>query len=251
MDRILLLLVLPSLLLANGSATANLTGNITENSFSPNGSAQFDILYTTKTTTGPIIITHPPVLYRVLVKWKKSNPCEGELYISVRFTELHPVCHETLIHKMKLGPELCEERRCKFGTFKPGNMIDGYNMSHISLPVKRCRIASIVCKPVAMINNELLAYKTIMSLLLVLVLAALLFRYSRPIYNVVRKRFSKQQENRWIGPTQSQSVSYHRGQLKNDNAKRHSYPGLERLSVNPSREPSSNRNSDYDSYGYS
>ncbi|XP_064782292.1 uncharacterized protein LOC135506829 isoform X2 [Oncorhynchus masou masou] len=63
---------------------------------------------------------------------------------------------------------------------------------------------------------------------------------------------SDKRQSRWIGPTQSQSVSYHRGkaglQLNDNTDKRHSYPGLERLTVNTSREPSSNRNSDYDSY---
>ncbi|XP_028262478.1 uncharacterized protein LOC114436410 isoform X3 [Parambassis ranga] len=64
----------------------------------------------------------------------------------------------------------------------------------------------------------------------------------------VKCKVSSRRQNRWVGPTQSHSVSYHRGKstVKNsDGEKRLSYPALERLTISDSREPSSNRNSGY------
>ncbi|XP_074520999.1 uncharacterized protein cd5 isoform X2 [Halichoeres trimaculatus] len=61
-------------------------------------------------------------------------------------------------------------------------------------------------------------------------------------------KVSDRRQNRWVGPTQSHSVSYHqrKAAVQNpDREKRLSYPALERLTVSDSREPSSNRNSGY------
>ncbi|XP_046726146.1 T-cell surface glycoprotein CD5 [Silurus meridionalis] len=126
-------------------------------------------------------------------------------------------------------------------------------MIHQNLTVTtdtECSKVFITCKDKD--RKELVTYKVITGLLLTLIIGVLLIRFAQPTYTAFRKRFSQKRQNRWIGPTQSQSVSYHRGQASNPNnntMKRTSYPGLERLTVNPSREPSSNRNSDYDSYG--
>ncbi|XP_034147040.1 uncharacterized protein LOC105022896 [Esox lucius] len=101
-------------------------------------------------------------------------------------------------------------------------------------------------------DPELVGYKVVVSIFCVLVLVVLILRFGRPSLKAFRKKMSDRRQSRWIGPTQSQSVSYHRGkagiQLNDKTDKRTSFPGLERLTVNNSREPSSNRNSDYDSY---
>ncbi|KAI4884914.1 hypothetical protein NFI96_013209 [Prochilodus magdalenae] len=247
MERILLLVVMPALLHAGFNSTA--PNNV---SLIPTSTTKPTTVI--KSTAQPIIIQLPPVLARVKVDWDKTDPCHGRMMLSVNFTTAKPLCIQKANLKTTLGNELCEERRCgkfqEFDNSRYPRSVDGYSIAeNRSVITASCRTVFIICKD----NNELLAYKVITGLLLTLVLAVILFRFAWPMYIAVRKRFSQKQENRWIGPTQSQSVSYHRGQaghLKNDTGKRHSYPGLERLSVNPSREPSSNRNSDYDSYGY-
>ncbi|XP_052320585.1 uncharacterized protein LOC118395459 isoform X2 [Oncorhynchus keta] len=112
-----------------------------------------------------------------------------------------------------------------------------------------CTTLRIQCE---VVPDQLVGYKVVTGLLCVLVLVVLMVRFGQPSLKALRKRLSDKRQSRWIGPTQSQSVSYHRGkaglQLNDNTDKRHSYPGLERLTVNTSREPSSNRNSDYDSY---
>ncbi|XP_055060897.2 T-cell surface glycoprotein CD5 [Misgurnus anguillicaudatus] len=116
----------------------------------------------------------------------------------------------------------------------------------------RCRGWHLTCQDP--LGKELAAYKAVTAILLLFIFSVILLQFGRPTYKAIRKRFSQKRQNRWIGPTQTQSVSYHRGQagghLDNNTVKRQSYPGLEKLSVNASREPSSNRNSDYDSYGF-
>ncbi|XP_035771687.1 T-cell surface glycoprotein CD5 [Neolamprologus brichardi] len=95
---------------------------------------------------------------------------------------------------------------------------------------------------------QLKTYKVMTALLFCILLILFLMRFTRPTVKALQKRFSDRRQNRWIGPTQSHSVSYHRGKTavtNNDGDKRHSYPALDRLVISDSREPSSNRNSDY------
>lgn len=94
--------------------------------------------------------------------------------------------------------------------------------------------------------GQLQAYKVVTALLCCVLLILLLIRFTKPTVNALQKRLSDRRQNRWIGPTQSHSVSYHRGKntvKNNDGEKRLSYPALERLTVSSSREPSSARNS--------
>ncbi|KAL6487884.1 hypothetical protein MHYP_G00045100 [Metynnis hypsauchen] len=252
MERILLLAVMPAVLLAGlPPTTPNNTSPVPDTtSQSPTTTPCVNTM-----TLEPIRIQLPPVLARVKVEWSKTSPCHGRMLLSINFTRPKPICVNSAIIKKNLGDELCEERRCrKFNEFKiygeASKNENGYMIiENLTVKDDRCWTVSIDCSD----NNELLGYKVATGLLLVLVLTLILFRFAWPTYIAARKRFSQKRQNRWIGPTQSQSVSYHRGQagqLKNDTVKRQSYPGLERLSVNPSREPSSNRNSDYDSYAY-
>ncbi|KAL7889396.1 hypothetical protein AOLI_G00016540 [Acnodon oligacanthus] len=252
MERILLLAVMPAVLLTGLSTTTpNNTSPVTDTT-SPNPTTTPCV---NTITLEPNHINLPPVLARVKVEWGKTSPCHGRMLLSLNFSNTKPICVHSAMIKKNLGNELCEERRCgKFREFKiysdTSKIENGYIITkNLTVLNDSCPTMSIACSD----NNELLAYKVATGFLLVLVLAVILFRFAWPTYIAVRKRFSQKRQNRWIGPTQSQSVSYHRGQagqLKNDTVKRQSYPGLERLSVNPSREPSSNRNSDYDSYAY-
>lgn len=107
---------------------------------------------------------------------------------------------------------------------------------------------SVHCAVLPDVQGQLQAYKVVSALLCSVLLVLLLIRFTRPTVKALQKRLSDRRQNRWIGPTQSHSVSYHRGKTavkNNDGEKRHSYPALERLAVSDSREPSSNRNSDY------
>ncbi|XP_067261115.1 T-cell surface glycoprotein CD5 [Chanodichthys erythropterus] len=135
--------------------------------------------------------------------------------------------------------------------FIPTNEAKGLILtSNMTLLETDCQGLKITCEDT--LGSELAAYKAVTGILIFLMLGVILLQFSRPTYKAIRKRFSQKRQSRWIGPTQSQSVSYHRGQgaPNNNTLKRQSFPGLERLTVNTSREPSSNRNSDYDSYGY-
>ncbi|XP_051983271.1 T-cell surface glycoprotein CD5 [Xyrauchen texanus] len=200
-------------------------------------------------------ITLPPVLALLKVYWKQDSPCEGDLYL---FSQMHvlPMCFTNHM-EIKWWNELCKDRRCGvWQGFRPTRETKGYLlMSNMTVSKASCSGLLITCQVLsAASGTELAAYKAVTGILIFLILSVILLQFSRPTYKAIRKRFSQKRQNQWIGPTQSQSVSYHRGQAgsnpNNNTLKRQSFPGLERLTVNPSREPSSNRNSDYDSYGY-
>ncbi|KAF4090633.1 hypothetical protein AMELA_G00054180 [Ameiurus melas] len=250
MDRVLLLVLLPAVL-ANYTSTSR---KISETVSTPTYSTLHENTSDPQTTHKPNIVTLPPVVGRINVNWIKTNPCQGYIRFFINFTQraTYLCSNNDKITNTELGNELCEERRCgEFLGFKYSHK-SGY-MIHENLTAAsdtQCKITFVTCKDVD--SKELVAYKVITGLLLTLIIAVLLCRFAQPTYIAVRKRFSQNQQNRWIGPTQTQSVSYHRGQANypnNNTMKRQSYPGLERLTINPSREPSSNRNSDYDSYG--
>ncbi|MEQ2262834.1 hypothetical protein XENORESO_021739, partial [Xenotaenia resolanae] len=93
-------------------------------------------------------------------------------------------------------------------------------------------------------EGQLQTYKVVTALLTIVLLVLLLIRFTRPTVMALQKRLSDRRQHRWVGPTQSHSVSYHRGKsaVKNDDEeKRFSYPALERLTIGESS-PSCNRN---------
>ncbi|XP_074521003.1 uncharacterized protein cd5 isoform X3 [Halichoeres trimaculatus] len=95
---------------------------------------------------------------------------------------------------------------------------------------------------------QLQTYKVVVALLCCVLIVLLLIRFTKPTVKALQSRLSDRRQNRWVGPTQSHSVSYHqrKAAVQNpDREKRLSYPALERLTVSDSREPSSNRNSGY------
>ncbi|XP_016331095.1 T-cell surface glycoprotein CD5-like [Sinocyclocheilus anshuiensis] len=186
-------------------------------------------------------------LFRLKVIWKVS-PCEGQLYVYSHERQ-GPLCSSSDI-SVSWWTEVCKDRRC--GDFKGFKHTSSQakclklttNMTFIN--TTKCNGLHIMCQDP--LGTELAAYKAVTGILIFLILGVILVQFSRPTYKAIRKRFSQKRQNRWVGPTQS--VCYHRGQgPPNKNTdKRQSFPGLERLTVNQSREPSSNRNSDYDSY---
>ncbi|XP_059407591.1 T-cell surface glycoprotein CD5-like [Carassius carassius] len=187
------------------------------------------------------------VLYWLKVKWIKRSPCEGQLFLNTHEVE-RPLCfNSTILHSWR--NEVCNDRRC--GDFKDQKHISNkteYIMLRSNMTIivtTECEGLHIMCQDSP--EKELAAYKAVTGLLIFFILSVILLQFSRPMYKAIRKRFSQKRQNRWIGPTES--VCYHRGQgpANKNTEKRQSFPGLERLTVNQSREPSSNRNSDYDS----
>ncbi|XP_051993058.1 uncharacterized protein LOC127651316 [Xyrauchen texanus] len=198
-------------------------------------------------------ITQPPVVARHKIYWNQESPCEGQLYLSSSKEHDVPLCSRSHL-KSKWLNDMCKDRRCgAFEGFKSTKRTEGYHLSsNMTVSNASCFGVHITCQDT--LRRELAVYKAVTGILLFLILSVILLQFGRPTYKAIHKRFSKKRQNRWIGPTQSQSVSYHRGQAgsnpNNNTLKGPSFPGLDRLTVNPSREPSSNRNSDYDSFGY-
>ncbi|KAK1791162.1 hypothetical protein P4O66_002189 [Electrophorus voltai] len=245
MELLLLLALIPALLFASPNDTIPSTTLFSS-------TASQTLPYKTRSTSAPNIIRGFPILTRLKVDWEKSSPCQGLVLLVLNFTEKpNALCYETIMKYdlEKLGRDICEEMKCgMFLDFKLANNKMGYIIKE-NVTLTKCSQVYINCED----SKELVTYKALTGVLLTLVLAVVVLQFARPTYIAIRKRFSQKRQNRWIGPTQSQSVSYHRGQAAhsdNNMVKRQSYPGLERLTVNPSREPSSNRNSDYDSYSY-
>lgn len=93
-------------------------------------------------------------------------------------------------------------------------------------------------------EGQLKACKVVIALLSIILLVIFLMRFTRPTVKALQKRLSDRRQHHWVGPTQSHSVSYHRGKsaVRNDDEdKRSSYPALERLTVG-NNSPSYNRN---------
>ncbi|XP_049901564.1 uncharacterized protein LOC126391031 [Epinephelus moara] len=206
-------------------------------------------------TPAPTPCRSEPELDLFTIKWTK---CDG--YINLIL--LHPsnssstVCYSGTTSFESLLRDVCVNRKGCEDT-KPdlvkGKIIqkNGYDIT--ASEEKKgatCEALKVRCKVENLpdVEGQLHAYKVVTALLCCILLILLLIRFTRPTVKALQKRLSDRRQNRWIGPTQSHSVSYHRGKSavkNNDGEKRVSYPALERLAVSDSREPSSNRNSDY------
>lgn len=120
--------------------------------------------------------------------------------------------------------------------------MEGYDITERgATKTSDCEMLRITCKAEMTpdVQGQLKAYKVVTALLCCMLLILLLIRFTRPTVKALQKRFSDRRQNRWIGPTQSHSVSYHRGKTavkNNDGDKRLSYPALERLTISDSRE---------------
>ncbi|KAL2097356.1 hypothetical protein ACEWY4_006563 [Coilia grayii] len=191
----------------------------------------------------PKVTAPTPLRKVVLVKvtWDSNNPCRGAVHLSLPRGGHKPVCFgSTYTDEFE---DLCQQRRCeKFLAWEkseqivPGHYVNGSGR----VTNTNCHALIIQCKgPQATrsqgktsegaYNGELVAYKAVTGLLILLVLAVLLFFFGKPTYSAIRKRMSQKRQTRWIGPTQTQSVYYHRDQPpgpNNNTFKRHSYPGM-------------------------
>ncbi|KAK9540207.1 hypothetical protein VZT92_002675 [Zoarces viviparus] len=209
---------------------------------------------TPTTTAGPISnpISSAPALGLLTITWRSK--CEGEVTLFLSNSSLD-VCQgsamdiESLLTNVCKNQEGCKDtQRWVKGRATP----NGYDITESGAVKKTgCALLGVRCtveEVLQDVQGQLQAYKVVTALLCCVLLVLLLIRFTRPTVKALQKRVSERRQNRWIGPTQSHSVSYHRGKTAvkiNDEEKRLSYPALERLAVSDSREPSSNRNSDY------
>ncbi|XP_040892696.1 T-cell surface glycoprotein CD5 [Toxotes jaculatrix] len=195
-----------------------------------------------------------PALGLFTVNW--IGNCKGDLILQILPNSSFPVCRESERKVQSLFTNVCKSKK---GCKEPLRWDKGQQKQtcyHItdsdSKPEDNYETLTVQCTVDAPRppedQGQLRTYKVVTALLCCVLLVLLLIRFTRPTVNALQKRLSNRRQNRWIGPTQSHSVSYHRGKtaVKNhDGEKRLSYPALERLAVSDSREPSSNRNSDY------
>ncbi|XP_073331925.1 uncharacterized protein [Pagrus major] len=191
-----------------------------------------------------------PALGLLTIKWMRE--CEGDIHLNLSHpSSSSPVCNNDTKSRSLLG-NVCQNKKGCEGkpswreskTKKNGS----YFTESGAVDRRFCKTLRVHCTELPDVQGQLQAYKVVSALLCLVLLVLLLIRFTRPTVKALQKRLSDRRQNRWIGPTQSHSVSYHRGKTavkNNDGEKRHSYPALERLAVNDSREPSSNRNSDY------
>ncbi|KAM6941203.1 T-cell surface glycoprotein CD5 [Lycodopsis pacificus] len=212
---------------------------------------------TPTTTAGPISnpISSAPALGLLTITW--MSKCEGEVTLILSNLSNSPsaVCQGSATNIKSLLGNVCKNQEgCKdtLRWYNGSNTLNGYDITE-SEAVKKtgCKPLRVQCNVEEVLQDvqgQLQAYKVVTALLCCVLLVLLLIRFTRPTVKALQKRVSERRQNRWIGPTQSHSVSYHRGKTAvkiNDEEKRLSYPALERLAVSDSREPSSNRNSDY------
>lgn len=94
------------------TATTTKSGNDTESTPATSTTASTPPIVTCGTPNKPNIVTLPPTVGRIKVKWDKTNPCQGYIYFSLNFTDTERhLCFNSIIAK-KLSYELCKERRC-------------------------------------------------------------------------------------------------------------------------------------------
>ncbi|XP_035492962.1 uncharacterized protein LOC118312466 isoform X2 [Scophthalmus maximus] len=196
-----------------------------------------------------------PFLGLLAVRW--TSKCGGHLILYHPSASSAHVCHDSETAVRSLLTNVCENKKgCKdtLRWHKGRDMQKGYHVSEGGAEQRSsCETLAVQCtaEPVEVlpdVQGQLRAHKVVTALLCCILLVLLLIRFTRPTVKALQKRFSDRRQNRWVGPTQSHSVSYHRGKTavkNNDEENRLSFSALERLAVSDSREPSSNRNSDY------
>lgn len=193
-------------------------------------------------------ITPTPTLAFITVQWEQK--CRANVNIS-EHPKSKPVCHGSLTRVHSLLTDICKNKKgCKgeLMSYEGGNM-EGYSISERGIENATCKILKVKCEEEHLpdLRAELHGYKVVTALFCCALVVLLLIRFTRPTVKALQKRLSDKRQSRWIGPTQSHSVSYHRGQTtlhkNSDGEHRLSYPALERLAVSNSREPSSNRSS--------
>ncbi|XP_026159688.1 uncharacterized protein cd5 [Mastacembelus armatus] len=180
------------------------------------------------------------------IKWK--DKCDGDLMLYHHSNFSH-VCHGSKTDSLLTN--VCKNKKgCKEPVHRDkGVLHNGYHITDNGIQQKdSCMTLRVQCTVEVPpdVQCPLKAYKVATALLSCVLVVLFMIRFTRPTVKALQKRLSNRRQNRWIGPTQSHSVSYHRGKTavkNNDGEKRLSYPALERLVVSDSREPSSNRSS--------
>ncbi|XP_075947984.1 CD5 molecule [Anarhichas minor] len=223
----------------------------------PSTSRDYSSRNTTPTTTARPIsnpISSAPALGLLTITWSKWSKCEGDVTLILSNSSL-TVCQGSETNIQSLLRNVCKNQEgCKDPPHwnKGSPTANGYDITESGAVKKtECQPLRVKCtveEVLQDVEGQLQAYKVVTALLCCALLVLLLIRFTRPTVKALQKRISERRQNRWVGPTQSHSVSYHRGKTGvkiNDEEKRLSYPALERLAVIDSREPSSNRNSDY------
>ncbi|XP_029291897.1 uncharacterized protein cd5 isoform X2 [Cottoperca gobio] len=229
--------------------------NITETTFPTQTHSTGRDWVTPNTTATAGITSNPsssaPAMGLLIIRW--TSECEGDVNLILyhRPDSSSPVCYGSETNIMIILRNVCENHEgcTETSSWDRGReQLDGYDITERGAKERRCEILRVRCTVAGDVQGQLHAYKVVTALVCCVLLVLLLIRFTRPTVKALQKRLSERRQNRWIGPTQSHSVSYHRGKTAvkiNDEEKRLSYPALERLAVSESREPSSNRNSDY------
>ncbi|XP_012725248.2 uncharacterized protein LOC105931212 isoform X1 [Fundulus heteroclitus] len=239
---------LASTVQANDSITT--TGSPMKNNTSPTPCSCSKVTQATPTSSSSSLNL---ILGILNVTWK--NNCEGTIHLfpypTFNSSPL-PVCSMEDGRVQTMLGEVCQHKRgCKNKTMwklAKEELVDGYNITEKGASkTTRCQKLQVHCEVEKLpdLQGELSAYKAVTALLSIVLLILLLMRFTRPTVAALQKRLSDRRQHHWVGPTQSHSVSYHRGKsaVKNDDdeEKRFSYPALERLTVGDSS-PSCNRN---------
>ncbi|XP_051801975.1 uncharacterized protein LOC110968699 [Acanthochromis polyacanthus] len=176
-----------------------------------------------------------PVLGLLTVIWTKR--CEGNVSLILQLpsnSSSLPVCHSQKDNLKKILEKVCRAMKDCQGRpefHSSPKVAKGFNITEkgsarevlCETLVVGCRAAEIIPD----VRGELKSYKVVTGLLCCVLLILLLIRFTKPTVQALQRRFSDRRQNRWIGPTQSHSVSYHRGKttVKNsDGDKRLSYP---------------------------
>ncbi|XP_054590394.1 uncharacterized protein [Nothobranchius furzeri] len=181
-----------------------------------------------------------------LLRMNWTKRCEGTLYIypdSLFNDSSLPLCYSPHINILRIVENVCQnERGCKYDPhWQDASRIkaEGFDITETGANrVSHCKTFSLKCKEVLPdVQTELQAYKVVTALFICLLLLLLFLRFIRPTVKALRKRLSDRRQHHWVGPTQSHSVSYHRGKAAvntTDGEKRLSYPALERLMISDS-----------------
>ncbi|XP_039667371.1 uncharacterized protein LOC120565544 isoform X2 [Perca fluviatilis] len=164
------------------------------------------------------------------ITWYRT--CEGDVNLNLYHPSISslPVCHGSGTNFQSLLRNVCKNQKGCTDTpplLKGRGKQKGYNITASGAEEQPdCDTLRVQCTDVDVVQGQLQAYKVVTALLCCFLLLLILIRFTRPTVKALQKRFSERRQNRWVGPTQSHSA-------------------LERLAVSDSREPSSNRNSDY------
>ncbi|XP_041087886.1 scavenger receptor cysteine-rich type 1 protein M130-like [Polyodon spathula] len=226
----------------------------------------------------------PELAFRLTDGWSK---CAGNVSVLHRGT-FQPVCTDSW--SQDSANTACQQLNCgraksitlngsaegkvRSGLYCSQNWTGLQHCGHF-LKTKSCSQALVICTGHKEVFEviESKTGQTVKDLICYVLSAAILIiiaiKCGPQIYQKILKKVFRKNEREWIGPTQSQSVSFHRNRNalqpgprpcsgpKSENeytatptSKRHSpaYPALERMMVNITSENSSAGNSEYDFY---